>query len=512
MLDRYRFSSADYKSNFRNLVYSFFASRERSRDRCSQLRRQLREAEIRNQRLVNENRRLKQQLAASTAAATSATAHPQSTVSLESLLADRPLPGHQFGARMISFCCQLFKQIGFRAAEKVLPLIGSWLGVKMKTPTRGTIRNWCCRHGVAILQDSRQRADDWIWLVDHHVPIGNMVALVVLGIRQSDLPADRPLRREDVKPLAVIPGVSRKKEDVEKALLELAEEINPPLCIVVDGASELHEGVKAFENRGLDVVLMDDIKHKAANILKRLLGKQDRFAAFESNLGKTIASIQQTELDHFLPPKKRTKCRFMNLGKLIDWANMILHHHRYPDGAGLNGISLDRFNDKLGWLKAFENDIKQWSEIRQIISAVLKFSNRHGVYEGSVNDLKENLSASVITCDLARQVMQQLLASCQANEHKLLASSHCTLRLPCSTEVLESSLATYKHLQKHHTRGTFTSLLATYATLFSTSTPDTIKDHLCGVSTKLKNSWLRRKGLTNSTQTRKSAAYKAALG
>ena len=45
MSSRYRFNSSQYKSSFRNLVYSFFGSRERIRHRCSQLRQQLAEAE-----------------------------------------------------------------------------------------------------------------------------------------------------------------------------------------------------------------------------------------------------------------------------------------------------------------------------------------------------------------------------------------------------------------------------------------------------------------------------------
>lgn len=505
MLSRYRFSSSQYKSSFRNLAYCFFDSRERIRHRCLQLRQQLAEAEKRNQRLVNENRKLKRQLAAASTAAK----HQQPPAPIAK---DPALKGHQFGARMISLCCQLCKQIGFRATRRVLPLMGQWLGVDLKVPSRGAMRNWCGRHGVAILQQSCQRADDWIWLVDHHVPIGNMVALVILGIRQSDLPTDRPLRRSDMKPLAVVPGKSRRKEDVEQALVELAKQTGAPICIVADGASELHQGVKAVQKRGFEVVLMDDIKHKAANIVKRLLGQHPRFREFESHLGKTIANIQQTELDHFLPPKKRTKCRFMNLGKLIDWANMVLHHHRHPDAIGHQTVSPDRFEEKLGWLKEFRHDLQQWSEVRQIISTVLTFTNRSGVYDGATSELKDELSAVVLTGDLPRKALEQLVACCQANEQKLLDSSYPISRLPCSTEVLESSLATYKQLQKHHQRGTFTSLLATFPALFSTSDPLTIKQSLKKVSTKLLRQWLSRNGLTLSTQTRKTAAYKAARG
>jgi hypothetical protein len=505
----YRLSARNYKSSFRNLAYSFFASREKSYQRCSELRRQLEQAEKRNQRLVNEIRELQQQR--DVTAASQPRIHATTSTAAQ-LPADPALKGHQFGARMIALCCQLCKQIGFRASERALHQIGQWLGVELKVPTRGTMRNWCSRHGVAILQYARQPADDWIWLIDHHVPIGNMVALVILGIRQSELPVDRPLRREDMNPLAIVPSASRRKGDVQQALFDLSEEIGAPISIVSDGASELHQGTKALENRGFEVVLLDDIKHKAANILKKLLGQNPRFKEFESHLGKTTARIQQTELDHFLPPKKRTKCRFMNLGKLIDWADMVLHHHHHPQAVGLESVSPDRFEDKLGWLKEFEPDLNSWRECRQIISKVLEFTNRCGVYEGSTAALKDALSSVLVTSDLSRRVSQRLVSCCQANEQKLLDSSYRSLRLICSTEVLESSLAGYKQLQKHHQRGTFTSLLAVLPTLFVQTNWKMIRKSLEMISTKNMQSWLRRSGLTNSTQTRKTAAYKAALG
>lgn len=504
----YRFSAEDYKSSFRNLAYSFFDGREKWRERCQKLRRQLEQTEKQNQRLINENRRLKQKLAEATSAVEPLTSQPTAA----QLADDRPLKGHQFGARMIAMCCELCKHIGFRAAERVLPVIGQWLGVELKVPTRGAMRSWCSRHGVAILQQSRQQADDWIWLVDHHVPIGKMVALVILGIRQSELPKDRPLRREDMKPLAIIPGTSRRKEDVEQALVELAEEIGAPLSIVADGASELHQGVKALENRGFEVVLQDDIKHKAANILKKLLGQHPRFKEFESHLGKTTANIQQTELDHFLPPKKRTKCRFMNLGKLIDWAEMVLHHHRNPDAAGRQSVSAERFEEKLGWLKEYEQDLHQWRQCRSIISTALKFTNGQGVYQGSTDALEEALLPLSVTSDLSRGVLKQLLACYLTNEQKLTDSSYRSLRLVCSTEVLESSLAGLKSLQKHHLRGTLTSLLAVFPTLFEKATPESIRHSLDMVSNQNLKNWLHKSGLTNSTQARKTAAYKAAFG
>ena len=132
------------------------------------------------------------------------------------------------------------------------------------------------------------------------------------------------------------------------ALDELTEKIGVPMSIVVDGASELHEGIKASQKQGKTVLVMDDIKHKAANILKHVLGKNTVFKDFESQLRTTTAQIQQTELAHLLPPKKKSKCRFMTLSPLLRWQRMIQHHLSYPNTAQHQGVTPDRLKKKLG--------------------------------------------------------------------------------------------------------------------------------------------------------------------
>jgi hypothetical protein len=504
------FSIRHFKSSFRVALASVFASREKLRDRLGILRRQKSELEQHHQRVVNENRKLKRQLE-----------HIQSELGevrrqrdqLQSqpvrLPHDPHLKNHQFGARMIAFCCTLGNIIGFRSTERVLPLIGEWLNVEFQIPTRWTMRLWNSRNGVAILKESAVPAEDWIWLADHSVQLGKMCVLVILGIRQSELPVGRALRRQDMYPLAVIPTNSRSKECVGQVLEELAEQIGAPISVVIDGASELHEGVEQLEHKGFEVLAISDVKHKAANILKKTLGREERFSQFEACVGKTTASIQQTELDHFLAPKKKTKCRFMNLGKLIDWAEMVLFHLKNPSAAGNTGVAPQRLVDKLGWLLEFESEIEHWRECRQVVSATLQFTNGRGVYVGATEDLKKQLGELGVSCSLARQVVEELTKVVAVDEQKLAASSYASLRLVNSTEVLESSLGSFKSLQRHHNRGTFTTLLAVFPSLFRPTTRESIQQRFAHVSTAALKKWIREAGLNNSTHARKTAAYKA---
>ena len=89
-------------------------------------------------------------------------------------------------------------------------------GLSIKVPSRDAVRN--CRNGVAILHR------------DHSVQLGKMFVLVVLGIRQSQLPVGRALRREDMTVLAVLPTQSRNKEEVSRQLTGIAEQFGATGC------------------------------------------------------------------------------------------------------------------------------------------------------------------------------------------------------------------------------------------------------------------------------------------
>lgn len=505
------FSVKYYKSSLWSLCSSFYRGREKLRVRFQELRESKERLERSYQELLAENRSLGEKLRrAEDGLVRHCKLLAERQTQLFQLPDDPKLKNHQFGPRMMAFCCSLATLIGFRSTERVLPLIREWLQVEFDIPNHDTVRLWASRNGVAILQESAQSAADWIWLIDHSVQLGKMCVLVVLGIRQSELPTGRPLRRDDMKPLAVVPALSRTKHDVGKALKELAERIGTPICVVSDGATELHEGVKWLENKDCESILMDDVKHVAANLLKKMLGKDKRFVEFEGQIGKTTACIQQTELDHFLPPKKKTKCRFMNLDKLMDWAEMVRFHLKTPEATGNRNVSTERVHQKLGWLLEYELDLQQWRECREVVSAVLEFTNREGVYAGATEDLKRRLAELDLSSAMAHQLLDQLVTACAQNEQRLIGSRHADLRVPCSTEILESSLGRFKSLQRHHNRGTFTTLLAVFPTLFQSTSAQQLASRLKNVTTRGLQEWLKQSGLNNSTQTRKAAAYHAA--
>ena len=75
-----------------------------------------------------------------------------------------------------------------RCAAKVLGFLAQSAGHDDIDPDRSTGRLWLLRIGLAALLRPKVIADDWVWLVDHSIQIGQCKCLVILGIRLATFP------------------------------------------------------------------------------------------------------------------------------------------------------------------------------------------------------------------------------------------------------------------------------------------------------------------------------------
>ena len=403
------------------------------------------------------------------------------------VLPDDPcLPHHEFGPKMISLCVNLARRIGLRPTVACLQIVFDWLGVTERLPEWTTVRTWLMRVGVAAVEEPVEPADDWVWMADHSNQIGPEKALVVIGLRASRMPPPGvALTHRDVRVLTVEPGVRWKREDVARVYQKLTDKIGPPLAVVVDGAVELREGAEVLKKTRENVIILADFKHYAANILKRIVGDDERFAAFTSQVGQTRSAIQQTELGHLTPPSPRPKARFMNLAATLRWAEMVLWQLGHSRSQARREITVARMNEKLGWLRDFREDISRWSACQAVVSASVTFVNKQGLFRGAADQLAAELKP-LPTCDVSRAVADRLVDFMRQSEEKLTASQ----RLPLSTEILESSFGLFKQLERQHSKGGFTSLLAAFGALLKPATPESIRRDFARVSVKQMRTWV----------------------
>jgi hypothetical protein len=84
-------------------------------------------------------------------------------------------------------------------------------------------------------------------------------------------------------------------------------------------------------------------------------------------------------------------------------------------------------------------------------------------------------------------------------------------RLPMSTEILESTFALYKQLERQHSKGGFTSLLAAFGALLKTATDETIRRAFSTVSIKDVYNWIHT-NLGDTLTSQRIATYKEFRG
>ena len=76
-----------------------------------------------------------------------------------------------------------------------------------------------------------------------------------------------------------------------------------------------------------------------------------------------------------------------------------------------------------------------------------------------------------------------------------VADSECHLkpgeRLPMSTEIIESCFGLYKQLERQHSKGGFTGLLAAFGALLDEITPEKVRRAFEQVSTEDARQWVR---------------------
>jgi len=424
------------------------------------------------------------------------------------LPSDLPLPHHSFGPKMISLCLNLAKQIGFRPTETALKVVFDWLEIQAKVPSFHSIRSWACRAGIAQLKSLVRDDEKWIWLADHSNQIGQEKILQVIGIRVKDLPEiGETLPRNKMVVLATVPGTSWTRDDVRREYAKLAERIGPPAYLVTDGAVELFESADALQIKGETPIVLRDMKHYAANVLEQLIGKDDRFKDYLSQLGRTRSAVQQTELSHFTPPPQKPKARFMNLGPTLRWGRMVSYHLSNCHSKSRQGITAERMNDKLGWVRDFRGDLDAWNRCQEVMQASLGFINRHGVYRGAAAKLKKELDDVRAThpndCEVSTTMASKLIAFVEASELQLAEGDRAWL----STENLESLFGQYKRLEGQHSKGGFTSLIAAMPMLCTEWTPERVRESLTTVSVKVMKQWVHE-NLGTTLASKRATAYK----
>jgi len=364
----------------------------------------------------------------------------------------------------------------------------SWrgCGVDSRVPSCYSVRLWLLRLGLYQLNRSRTHADDWMWIVDHTMQMGERKCLIVVGIRQSAWDAeDRVLSHEDVDLIDLQPVTESTGKVVFRQLKAAVAKTGVPRAIVSDNGSDLHHGIDLFRQIHPTTAWMYDIKHKTACLLKHGLERDTSWQTFVTSVHRFKRQVTQTPLAGLAPPQQRSKSRYMNLDVLMDWANrslMLLDLRKAMRAAGLKPTHVE---DKLGWLRKFTPQVRRWGEMLAVIGATEHYVRHKGIHSKTTEELTAILLKP--TTPAAKRLRKQLLEFVTGEAQQAREGE----RLLGSSEVLESIIGKFKYVAGERGQHGLTGMVLSIGALVGQQTADTVETALSETPNRHVWEWCR---------------------
>jgi hypothetical protein len=311
-------------------------------------------------------------------------------------------------------------------------------GVDTRQASRDSVRLWLLRLGLYHLDRPQERADDWMWIADHTIQLGDRKCLVIVGIRQSAW--DRVLSHEDVNLIDLVPVTESNGKIVYRQLEAAAAKTGVPRAITSDAGSDLHCGIELFRRRHRSTAWLYDIKHKTACLLKHALASDVSWQSFVEKAHRFKQQVSLTDLAGLAPPNQRSKARYMNVDALTDWATRSLALLESPKAIKAAGLKRTRVEAKLSWLRKFGPQVRRWREMLAVVGAAEHYIRHQGIHATAAEELTAALPKP--TTPAAKRLRKDLLTFV----HEQATQARGDERMLGSSEVLESIIGKFKHV------------------------------------------------------------------
>jgi len=420
---------------------------------------------------------------------------------------DRPVPNHHYslgqiaGALSLSLDCRG----SLRGTALATGLINRLLGGEQQVPSPTSVRSWLLRVGLYQLQRPLEQADDWVWIVDHTVQIGELKCMIIVGFRLSawQQKEDRRLSYEDVELVGLWPVRTSTGEIVDEQLEAAIARTSLPCLVVSDDGRDLHRGLALFQERHPSVPWVYDIKHKTASLLKRELEGNVLWTAYAQRANQMKRQVQQTELAFCNPPQQRGKARYMNVDTLVTWGVKVLKWLDDPRPTGRE-LDADRLEAKVSWLREYREPLAHWQQALRVIETAETLVRREGYHADSEVQLRDRLPL-VAADSLAGRLREKLLEFTQEQVARVPQGS----RFPGSSEVLESIIGKYKTMQGERGQFGVTGMVLSIGAFVGRLTVDCIGTALATINGAALKDW-EKTNLGATIQSQRKQAFPTA--
>ena len=383
-----------------------------------------------------------------------------------------------------------------RCSSRALEVMFSFFNLPFKIPSWYTGRLWLMRLGYYKLNRAKTIAEDWIWILDHSVQIGQEKCLCILGIRLSQLPT-RPLNYNDLEPIELLPVIQSNGSIVYQQLESTIKKTGVPREIISDHGSDLNVGISLFIQKHPNTCLIYDIKHKTASLLKSMFEKDKEWIKFTEQCTLTKQQCQQTELAFLAPPNQRSKARYMNIDVLILWGMKTINYLNSHQSE-MTDEAKEKIENKLSWILSKESMLNELSMVLNVIEKTETYIRHNGIMRNTSKQLAQELDG--LTLNNKSLLIENNLIEFVAQESRKARKGE---RLLGSSEIIESLFGRQKNLSQEHSKGGFTGLVLSMAAFVSDTTQETISQAMNYAKTSTVIEWTKEK-LGKTVQAKKN--------
>jgi hypothetical protein len=368
----------------------------------------------------------------------------------------------------------------------VLAMHFNWCGLDVRVASYYSVRLWLLRLGLHQLTRPKPQADDWMWIVDHTMQLGERKCLIIVAVRQSAWnPENRVLSHEDVELVDLVPVTESNGKVVYRQLRAAVAKTGVPRAITSDGGSDLHRGIELFRQTHPTTAWLYDIKHKTACLLKHAMEGDAAWHTFLEKVHRFKQQVSHTALAGLAPPQQRSKARYMNAHLLVDWAKESLLLLERPKAMRKAGLEPRQVETKLGWLRKFSAPLRRWGELLAVAGAAEHYVRHEGIHAQASKELAAVLPKP--TTPAACRLRKQLLQFVAEQEQQAREGE----RLLGSSEVLESIIGQFKHIAGERGQHGLTGMTLCIGALVGHLAVETVQAAMAKVTTPEVWSWCR---------------------
>lgn len=332
--------------------------------------------------------------------------------------------------------------VSYRSVPRILQLFNTQTPLNLSwIPHFSSVINWSLRLGLGLLKQVKPITQPWLAIVDHSIDVGTKKALVVLRVNLDTLSQKHgALQLSDCECIGLRVSETVNGDTIALELGEIFNQAGTPAGIIKDCESTLNKGVRLWSQaHAPKLEVIDDISHVMATALKKQYEASEAYKQFTTLLNGAANKLRQTALAFLVPPKLRTKGRFLSIGRLGEWGRKILEVLGCKKG-GCDEEILQKINTALPNFEQASPFIEDFAKTTQIVSQVMKALKNQGLEQETYAQCKA-LSAQMPDDTEVRRSLDKWL-----DKHIEIQKRINTQALPVSSDVIESLFGCFKHV------------------------------------------------------------------